>query len=114
ISMERHGKKGKGQMKLYLPDGSLGGEKSFQHFLPGLDVSIYQAIFSFDLEGLQGLQQLQADELNDYLFHAGTTGQFSIRQLEKKLEKKQGELFLPKGQRPLLNAQLKQLEKLEQ
>lgn len=112
VTIERIGNKGKGSVNVFLSNGRTAGEDVLVELFPGLDATTFRSIFSFGLDGLQGLEHIDADELNDYLFHAGMTGDFSIRELEKKLAKKQGELFKPQGRKPKLNAQLAELERL--
>lgn len=113
VTVERKGNKGRGTVKLYFDDGRTADEEKLNELLQGLDAAMFRAIFSFGLDGLQGLENIKADELNDYLFHAGMTGDFSIRELEKKLGKKQDALFKPSGRKPLLNQQLVELESQE-
>ncbi|HET7577952.1 MAG TPA: AAA family ATPase [Bacillales bacterium] len=113
VTIERTGNRGSGTAKVELPDGQTAGEEAIGEWLPGLDAAMFRAIFCFDLDGLEGLEKIKADELNDYLFHAGMTGDFSIRAIEKKLAKKQDEWFKPRGQKPLLNQKLSELESLE-
>ncbi|HEU5140798.1 MAG TPA: AAA family ATPase, partial [Bacillales bacterium] len=113
VTVERTGNRGRGSVKVYFDDGRIGGEEALAELFPGLDESMFRAIFSFGLDGLQGLERVKSDEVNNYLFHAGMTGDFSIRKLEKKLVKKQEELFKPQGRKPLLNRELAELETLE-
>lgn len=113
VTVERRGSKGRGIVKLYFDDGRMAGEERLAELFRGLDDTMFRAIFSFGLDGLQGLENIKADELNNYLFHAGMTGNFSIRELEKRLEKKQGALFKPSGRKPHLNKQLAELESEE-
>ncbi|HEX7065228.1 MAG TPA: AAA family ATPase, partial [Bacillales bacterium] len=113
VTVERTGLRGRGSAKVYFDDGRVSGEEALAELLPGLDAAMFAAIFSFGLDGLQDLERVKADQLNDYLFHAGMTGDFSIRKLEKELVKKQDELFKPQGRKPLLNRQLAELELLE-
>jgi uncharacterized protein YhaN len=113
VTIERTGSKGKGNVNVFLENGRTAGEDELEELLRGLDVSMFEAIFSFDLDGLQGLGQIEAEEMNDYLFHAGMTGSLSIRTLEKKLDKIEGELFKPNGRKPQLNQKLNELQALE-
>lgn len=113
VTVERWGDKGKGTVKVYFNDGTAGADEALAELLEGLDRAMFEAIFSFGLEGLQGLEKLGADDLSDYLFHAGMAGDLSIRALEKELKKKQEALFKPKGQNPRLNQLVGQLGSLQ-
>lgn len=113
VRVERTGIKGTGKLKMYLPGGETAGEDALREWLPGLDEAMFRAVFCFDLDGLQRLEKVKAEEVNDYLFHAGMTGDFSIRELEKDLHKKQEALFKPQGRNPKLNKMLSELEHLE-
>ncbi|HET7616835.1 MAG TPA: AAA family ATPase, partial [Bacillales bacterium] len=113
IVIERAGNKGRGNMKIQLADGTDAGEEMIGKLLPGLDEHVFRAIFCFDLDGLQGLERIGADEMNDYLFHAGMSGDLAIRTLERKLEKQSEDRYKPKGRKPELNRRLSELESLD-
>lgn len=113
ITVERTGAKRKGDVNVYDSEGTTGGEETLAALFPGLDQTMFHAIFSFGLDGLQNLENIKAEELNDYLFHAGMTGDFAIFELEKTLAKKQREWFKPRGSKPELNRKLAELDDLE-
>lgn len=113
VVIERTGNKGRGTAKVYFANGEEAGEDALNELFPGLNSPMFRAIFCFGLDGLAGLENIKAEEMNDYLFHAGMTGNFSIAALEKKLAKKQDELFKPAGRKPQLNRDLAELERME-
>lgn len=115
VSIERH------YTERHVPtvySGSGSNNQTHQELLydliKGLDQTLFEAIFCFDLNGLQGLENINNQELNHYLFSTGMMGSSKIYQLEKKLEKLKGDLFKPSGRKPLMNQTLDKLEKLNQ
>lgn len=56
---------------------------------------------------------MDEDELSRTLLASGTTGVDTLVQLEKKLEKEQGELFKKSGKVPKLNVKMAELRELE-
>ncbi|MBU8905443.1 ATP-binding protein [Desertibacillus haloalkaliphilus] len=114
VSIERVKGKATGQVRVYFEDGTIEGEEALPKLFVGMDRSIFEGIFSFDLTGLQGMNQLKSGQLSDYLYGVGMTGNTSMISLEKKLEKQQTELFKPNGKRPSLNQKLMDLESLTQ
>ncbi|HET7627367.1 MAG TPA: AAA family ATPase [Bacillales bacterium] len=113
VTFSRNGTKGSGRLTVDLPDGSQSGERTVAKWFPGLDETLFRAIFCFDLDGLQGLERIGSEEMNDYLFHAGMSGDFPIKAIEKQLEKKIEERYKPKGRKPVMNRKLEQLSALE-
>ncbi|MDQ7860174.1 hypothetical protein RCO48_01270 [Peribacillus frigoritolerans] len=67
--------KATGDVKLTFEDGRVGGEEELNEILHGVDKNYYQAIFSFDLQGLQGLHTLSEGTMSKYLLSAGLIGE---------------------------------------
>lgn len=98
------------ELTLFYADGRIGGEKELDRLLKGVDKTAYQAIFSFDLFGLQKVYELNREKLGKYLFLTSLFGSDQIYALEEKLLKEQEELFKPNGRKPLLNKMLLELK----
>ncbi|MEY8753615.1 AAA family ATPase [Peribacillus frigoritolerans] len=113
IVIERVKGKATGDVKLTFEDGRVGGEEELNEILHGVDKNYYQAIFSFDLQGLQGLHTLSEGTMSKYLLSAGLIGNDKLLEAETKLQKELDSRFKPSGQKPLLNVRLKELKELQ-
>jgi uncharacterized protein YhaN len=113
VSIERIKGKATGDVTVQFEDGRMEGEECLQHLLGQMDRATYQNIFSFNLEGLQNIQRLKKEELNRYLFSAGSTGTDLLLQLEQDWQKEREQLFKKSGRKPKINEVLSQLKALE-
>ena len=113
IVIERVKGKATGDVSITFEDGRVGGEKELNEILHGVDKNYYQAIFSFDLQGLQGIHTLSEGTMSKYLLSAGLVGNDKLLEAETKLQKELDRLFKPSGQKPLLNVKIKELKELQ-
>lgn len=110
VKVERvKGRAAAGDVTLYFQDGRTGGDKELAEILKGTDRPTYQAIFSFDLFGLQKVYELNREKLGKYLFLTSVFGSDQLYRLEEKLQREQEDLFKPNGRKPLLNRSLNEL-----
>jgi uncharacterized protein YhaN len=113
VSIERIKGKATGDVTVQFEDGRMEGEETLQHILGQMDRTTYQNIFSFNLEGLQNIQRLKKEELNRYLFAAGSTGTDLLLQMEQGWQKEREQLFKKSGRKPKINELISQLKALE-
>lgn len=113
IFIERVKGKATGDVKVTFENGSVGGEQELNDILHGVDKNYYQAIFSFDLQGLQGLHTLSEGTMSKYLLSAGLIGNDKLLEAETKLQKELDLRFKPSGHKPLLNVRLKELREVQ-
>lgn len=113
IIIERVKGKATGDVKVTFSDGRIGGEEDLNEILHGIDKNYYQSIFSFDLQGLQGLHTLSEGTMSKYLLSAGLIGNDKLLEVETKLQKELDLRFKPSGQKPLLNRRIKELRELQ-
>ncbi len=109
VVIERIKKSATGDVTVYFEDGSTGGEKELTGLLEGINKELYEAIFSFNIDGLQKLSQLREENLGDYLLSSSMTGTDVVRKVEARLEKEQEGLYKPSGKKPLINGQIQEL-----
>ncbi|MFX3624152.1 MAG: AAA family ATPase [Ectobacillus sp.] len=112
IKIERLPKNAAGGVTVYREDGTLGGEEILLELLTGMDASLFESIFSFDIHGLQNIHSVKQEELGNYLFSAGAVGTDALLQLEKKLDREMESLFKPNGRKPIINSALLEMGKL--
>ncbi|RSD29272.1 ATP-binding protein [Mesobacillus subterraneus] len=102
-----------GDVTVSLEDGTIGGEELLKELLKGIDKSIFQAIFSFNVHGLQNIQNIKGEDLGRYLFSAGTLGTDKLFTIEGTLLKEMEQRFKPSGKKPVLNEKLKELKEVQ-
>ncbi|MBT2678072.1 AAA family ATPase [Bacillus sp. ISL-35] len=111
--IERVKGKAAGDVTVSLEDGTIGGEELLKDLLKRMDKSIFQAIFSFNVHGLQNIHALKGEDLGRYLFSAGTIGTDKLFNTESYLLKEMEQRFKPGGRRPLLNEKMKELKEVQ-
>lgn len=79
-----------------------------------IDRNTYEAIFSFDIHGLQNIHQWKKKEFERYLLATGTTGSDALLKTAETLQKKLDSLYKPSGRNPLINQQLKRVKEAQQ
>ncbi|MGE7601944.1 AAA family ATPase [Peribacillus sp. NPDC097675] len=112
IIIERVKGKAVGDVSVTFKNGRTGGEDELNEILQGIDKTYYQSIYSFDLQGLQGLHALSEGTMSKYLLSAGLIGNDKLVEAETKLQKELDIRFKPSGQKPLLNVKIKELKDL--
>ncbi|MEK5216827.1 ATP-binding protein [Psychrobacillus sp. FSL H8-0487] len=113
ITIERVKGKASGEVTVYYPDGTRGGERELSSILHAYSRSDFEAIFSFSLLQLQGFEKMTEEELTKTLLSSGTTGIDTLAIVENQFIKDMGELFKPTGRKPLINQKLEELRELE-
>jgi uncharacterized protein YhaN len=106
------GKSAVGEVSVTFENGVIGGEELLQELLQHVDKGLYQAIFSFNLHGLQNIHQMKGEEIGKFLFSAGMLGTDRIALAENGLQKGLDARFKPGGKKPLINDKLQQLHNL--
>ncbi len=114
VEVERIRGKSAGDVTVRFEDGKTGGQSELNELLRQYDRAAFESVFSFSLFQLQGLEQMDSDELSRTLLSSGTTGMDTLLQLEKRLEKEKAELFKKSGKNPQMNVLLKELRELEE
>lgn len=114
ITIERIKGKSRGEVKVYMPDGTIEGEEMLAKLFAGMDKTVFQNIFSFGLQDLNDFSQVQSEEIGRFLYGVGMLGRTSIIELEKHLQKKQEQLFRPQGKKPFINALFYELDEKQE
>ncbi|WP_430536076.1 AAA family ATPase [Listeria rocourtiae] len=110
VTVERLRGKATGDVIVYFEDGSTGSDAELEQLLGGTDRARYQSIFSFDIHGLQNVQNLKEVDFERYLLATGTIGSDVLIRAEERLQKRLDELFKPSGKNPKLNQQLQKVK----
>jgi uncharacterized protein YhaN len=106
------GKAAAGDVSVICENGATGGEELLKELLSNVDKGLFQAIFSFNLHGLQNIHQMKGEEIGKFLFSAGTLGTDRLVLAEHELQKALDARFKPGGKKPLINEKLQELSNL--
>lgn len=112
VIIERVKGKATGDVLVRLENGEMGGEELLEKLLSSVDKSLFQAIFSFNLHGLQNIHQMKQEDIGRYLFSTGTVGSDRLLKVENEIEKELESRFKPNGRNPEINRKLKELTQL--
>ncbi|WP_191992103.1 ATP-binding protein [Peribacillus tepidiphilus] len=112
VSIERVKGKAIGDVTVTFSNGSIGSEAELKNILQGIEKTTFQSIFSFDLDGLQGLRKLEEGEIGKYLLSAGLIGTDKLMAVENFLQKEVDRRFKPSGKNPPLNRSIAELKDL--
>lgn len=99
-----------GDVKVYLPNGEIAGEEYIPTLIGKVSDKVFKQIFSFGLTELQQIESLADNEINDFIYHAGTGSVNQILDLKQFLEQKQQKLYKNGGKNPEINSILAQME----
>ncbi|MCF3942024.1 ATP-binding protein [Oceanobacillus alkalisoli] len=112
FTIERFGDLHNGKAVCHAASGETYDEAWLTERLKGMNLSTYEAIFSFSALDLNAIKQMQEENLGDVLLSIGLTGSSNIYQIEKQLDSRLGELFKPYGKNPEINKQLQVVQQL--
>ncbi len=118
ITVERKryfdGKKGRPAVTRILRDeGELLSESLLQTLLGSINRTLYENVFGFSLDELQGLESLESTEIKDAIYGAGFgTALLAVPKARKKLEQELKALFTPSGKKQEINRLLREIEEV--
>ncbi len=114
VTIERVSGKATGDVKVYFNDGTIGSEAELKLVLGEIDRTIFTGIYSFGVTDLQTIEQLNSEELNQFMYGVGISGRNSLLEIEKKTEKTIHSLYKPTGRKPVINKRLNKVADLEE
>ncbi|WP_142828748.1 ATP-binding protein [Planococcus soli] len=113
LVVERVKGKSSGDVTIFFEDGRRGSETELKQVLRNYDRASFEAVFSFSIHELQGLEGLSETELSRTLLASGTTGIDAVTRLESRLEKEMAVLFKKNGRNPQINVLADELRAIE-
>ncbi|WP_408009493.1 AAA family ATPase [Pseudalkalibacillus sp. A8] len=113
LTIERKGG-ASGTVTILKEDGNSVDEGFLSQLLGEVNHQTFRDVFSFNLDGLQKVNEIKSEQLGEYLFNAGLTGAQQLNEISAALEDNQNKLFKPNGKNPVLNQKLNKLQELEQ
>ncbi|WP_432371876.1 AAA family ATPase [Staphylococcus chromogenes] len=114
VDMERVKGRAQGDVKVFLPNGSIKDESWLEQNLNFINKRTYQDIFSFSVMGLQNIHQnMNEQQLQNYLMQAGALGSTEFIGMRDLINQKKQALYKKSGQNPQINRQVEELKQLE-
>lgn len=113
LVIERINGKSGGDVTVWFEDGRRGAEAELEQLLRNYDRASFEAVFSFSIHELQGLEGLSETELSRTLLASGTTGIDAVTRMESQLEKEMAQLFKKGGRNPEMNVLADELRVIE-
>ncbi|KXS41700.1 MULTISPECIES: AAA family ATPase [unclassified Candidatus Frackibacter] len=112
----KEGRLSAGEVVVYGPNGKTEGDKALEILLRGVSEQLYKTLFCFGLDELQKLENLQRDEVNNFIYSAGMSrGTRSIIDVREELVAKKEELYTPRGRtKPVIKNLLSELDDVEE
>lgn len=106
----REGAKG-GKVSITFNDGETGGAGALEKILGGTNRKLFRNLYGFSLSELQSIETLTNEDVRDVIYGASLgSGVRTLPEARKRLDRRMGELFTPRGSKPRINALLKSLE----
>lgn len=93
-------------------DGDVLPTKVLEEVLGGLDETLFDHFYAFNLQNLQELSNIDVDQLNDYFLSIGTVGSDRFLKIAKHFQKETDDMYRPQGQNRPLNQLLSEYEQL--
>ncbi len=110
VTIQRMKGKAAGDVTVLFADGRQGTEEDLKSILRGMDKQTFQSIYSFDLDGISQLSQVNEADISRYLLSAGLVGSDALMRAEQKLQKEMDAYYKPSGRNPKLNSRLSQMD----
>ena len=104
VDVERVKGRAQGDVKVFLPNGSIKDESWLEQNLNFINKRTYQDIFSFSVMGLQNIHQnMNEQQLQNYLMQAGALGSTEFIGMRDLINQKKQALYKKSGQNPQIN-----------
>ncbi|SFB83359.1 Uncharacterized protein YhaN [Alkalibacterium subtropicum] len=103
VSIERVSGKVTGDVVVQLEDGTTGDESLLTTLFYSKTRSFYESIYSFDLKGIENIQDLSKEQLNRFFLSIGALGHENFLKQADYYHTQAGKLFKPMGRKPEIN-----------
>lgn len=114
VDVERVKGPAQGEVKVYLPNGAIKDEQWLKEQLNYVNKKTYQAIFSFNVLGLQDIHKHMSEiQLQNFLMQAGALGSTEFIGMRELINQKKQELYKKSGQNPEINRKIEEVRNLE-
>ncbi|MFC7799483.1 DNA repair/recombination ATPase SbcE [Bacillus subtilis] len=100
------------KLSVYTEKGEVKQGDVLKQLFQGTDRSLYKAIYSFDVFGLQEIHAFNRDKIGEFLLFSSLFGAEAVSKLDSRLTKESERLYKPNGRNPQLNQELETLKQL--
>ncbi|MDR4434598.1 ATP-binding protein [Bacillus tequilensis] len=100
------------KLRVYTEKGEVMQGDVLKQLFHGTDRSLYKAIYSFDVFGLQEIHAFNRDKIGEFLLFSSLFGAEAVSKLDSRLTKESERLYKPNGRNPQLNQELETLKQL--
>lgn len=114
VIIERVPGKVTGDVTVTLEDGTVGGDKMLSTLLRDKGRSFFEGIHSFDLKGLEAIEQMNSEQINRFFLSIGAFGNEAYLTAADQYKAKASRLYKPTGRKPVINEHAGILEKKQQ
>lgn len=103
VSIERVSGKVTGDVVVQLEDGTTGNEAMLTTLFYNKTRSFYESIYSFDLKGIENIQNMGKEQLNRFFLSVGALGHEKYLKQADYYNAQADKLFKPMGRNPKIN-----------
>ncbi|MDQ8054733.1 AAA family ATPase [Bacillus velezensis] len=100
------------KVRVYTASGEIKDGEWLKQLLSDTDRALYEAIYSFDVFGLQEIQAFNRDKIGEFLLYSSLFGSEAAAKLDARLAKELDRMYKPNGRNPHLNQELDTLKRL--
>ncbi len=100
------------KVRVYTASGEIKDGEWLKQLLSDTDRALYEAIYSFDVFGLQEIQAFNRDKIGEFLLYSSLFGSEAAAKLDGRLAKELDRMYKPNGRNPRLNQELDTLKRL--
>jgi uncharacterized protein YhaN len=113
VVVERRAGPHGGNVSVYFPDGTSASGEGLRAFLGGTTAELFKNVYAFSLGELQTFESLNGEAVKGALYGASAgAGMLLLPKAQSEIDRRLEELFRPRGNKPLINGKLSQLEEI--
>ena len=88
------------KVRVYTASGEIKDGEWLKQLLSDTDRALYEAIYSFDVFGLQEIQAFNRDKIGEFLLYSSLFGSEAAAKLDGRLAKELDRMYKPNGRNP--------------
>lgn len=100
-------------LNIQTKDGESLPDSILDDILGGLDETLFDYFYGFNIQNLQDLTNIGAEDLNQFFLSIGTLGSDKFLEVAQAFEKDQEQLYKRNGSNPILNQRLNDYRELQ-
>jgi uncharacterized protein YhaN len=113
VVVERRAGPHGGNVSVYFPDGTSASGEGLRVILGGTTSELFKNVYAFSLGELQTFESLNGEAVKGALYGASAgAGMLLLPKAQSEIDRRLEELFRPRGNKPLINGKLSELEEI--